>query len=58
MNKQSFSGLLKSLQHLGMGHVLDTYFRGLDSDQAGVVKDFQYEAALQNANWDLDTPTR
>ena len=51
-------GLLRSLQHLGMRHVMDAYLQGLDADAASVVRDYQYEAAWQSANWNLDTPAR
>ncbi len=52
------AGLLRSLQHLGMDHVMKQYLQGLDADSAGAVSDFQYEAAWQSANWTLDTPAR
>ena len=41
-----------------MRHVMDAYLQGLDADAASVVRDYQYEAAWQSANWNLDTPAR
>ncbi len=41
-----------------MDHVMDRYLQGLDAEHAGAVSDYQYEAAWQSANWNLDTPAR
>ncbi|XP_038683516.1 serine/threonine-protein kinase ATM isoform X2 [Tripterygium wilfordii] len=56
--RNSYKGLIRSLQHIGCTHVLDFYCQGLTSRKQHFLCDLefielQYEAAWRTGNWDF-----
>ncbi|XP_063286192.1 serine-protein kinase ATM [Pelobates fuscus] len=55
------AGIMQALQNFGLCHILFTYLRGLDRENAewsAELHEIRYQAALRNMQWDDSPPIR